>query len=107
MKASKSLMKRAIEEIKAVMQDSRFDSNNSIWHGGEYIGNSYGYGVENYGEWEADTADNEGNQEDFLGSSEVSFIDDVMEQFNSKYPTLNCHWQEDSANMISVFVGSK
>lgn len=106
-KAQKSLMKRVLDEIKNDMQASHFDSNNSVWNGGEYTDGSCGYGVENYGEWAADVIDDNGNQEYFLRADEVCFIDKLMQEYNVKYTTLNCVWQEDSANMITIMVGAK
>lgn len=105
-KAKKALQYQALEEIKTAMQESHFDKNNSVWRGGEYNNSSYGYGVENFGEWDWDT-NSDGEQEEFLGASEACFIDDIMQQFNVKYPTLDCGWQEDSAKMITVYVGSR
>ena len=106
-KANQSLMKQALEEIKDEMQASSLDRNNSIWHGGNYSDGSYGYGVENFGEWQLDCADEEGNEQEFLCDSEVCYIDDLMNKYNKKYPSLSCVWQEDSAKMITIMVQAK
>ena len=105
-KANQSLMKQALDEIKDQMQASSFDRNNSIWRGGNYSDGSYGYGVESFGEWQLDCSC-EGNEEEFLCNDEVCYIDELMDKYNKKYPTLSCVWQEDSAKMITIIVGIK
>lgn len=105
-KAQKTLQRQALEEIKASIQESSFDKNNSIWKGGEYSNDSYGYGVENFGEWHSDIT-HDGGEEEFLRADEVCFLEDLIQQFNKKYPTLDCGWQEDSAKMITIYVGSR